>query len=175
MGVLRDRVPAVPTSVCVGVLATLTMDVAFVAASRLGGAAFTSDKIGPELVGRWAVGLARGQLRHADIESEERVRGEAAVGLAVHYFTGVALTQAYYSMLPRRSRSSGGVVAASAYGAATALLPLIVMYPSWGIGLFGLRSGEAARLARIMLFGHTVFGAGIGLWTALLRERSAPS
>ncbi len=126
-------------------------------------------------MGRWAVGLARGQLRHADIESEEPVRGEVAVGLAVHYFTGVALTQAYYWMLPRRSRSSGGVAAASAYGAATALLPLVVMYPSWGIGLFGLRSGEAARLARIMLFGHTVFGAGIGLWTALLRERSAPS
>ena len=71
MGVLRDRVPAVPTSVCVGVLATLTMDVAFVAASRLGGAAFTSDKIGPELVGRWAVGLARGRLRHDDIETED--------------------------------------------------------------------------------------------------------
>jgi hypothetical protein len=41
--------------------------------------------------------------------------------------------------------------------------------------VFALRSGEAARVARIMLFGHLVFGAGIGLWTALLRERSAPS
>jgi hypothetical protein len=175
MGVLSDRAPAVPTSVCVGVLATLTMDVAFVAASRLGGTSFTSDKIGPELVGRWAVGLARGRLRHEDIETETPVRGEAAVGLAVHYFTGVALTQAYYAVLPRRSRSSGGVAAASAYGVATALLPFLIMYPSWGIGVFALRSGEAARVARIMLLGHTVFGAGIGLWTALLRGRSTPS
>ena len=97
------------------------------------------------------------------------------MGLAVHYFTGVALTQAYYAMLPRRSRSSGGMAAASAYGVATALLPFLIMYPSWGIGVFALRSGEAARVARIMLFGHLVFGAGIGLWTALLRERSAQS
>jgi len=175
MNALRDRVSDVPPSVTVGVLATLTMDAAFVAASRFGGAAFTSDKIGPELVGRWAVGLARGRIRHDDIEAEEPIRGEAALGIAVHYFTGVALTQAYYWMLPRRSQSSGGMAAASAYGVATGLLPFLIMYPSWGIGVFGLRSGEAARVARIMLLGHAVFGAGIGLWTALLRGRSTPS
>ena len=175
MTALRDRVRGVPASVSVGILATLTMDVAFVAASRFGGEAFTSTKIGPDLVGRWAVCLAQGQLRHADIEAEEPVRGEALAGLAVHYFTGVALTQAYYWMLPRRSQGSGGVAAASAYGVATALLPFLIMYPSWGIGVFALRSGEAARVARIMLLGHAVFGAGIGLWTALLRGRSTPS
>jgi hypothetical protein len=32
-----------------------------------------------------------------------------------------------------------------------------------GYGLFGLRSGEAARLNRIMLLGHAAFGIGIGL------------
>jgi hypothetical protein len=175
MDVRRDRIQRLPASVSVGVLATVTMDVAFVAASRFGGAAFTSNKIGPDLVGRWAIGLARGRLRHADMEAEEPVRGETAAGLAVHYLTGIALTQAYYAMLPRRSRTSGGVAAASVYGAATALLPFLVMYPSWGLGPFGVRSGELARLVRIMLFGHTVFGAGIGLWTALLRGRSASS
>ena len=175
MNAPRDRASGVPTSVSVGVLATLTMDAAFVAASRLGGAAFDSTKVGPELVGRWAVGLARRQLRHADIEAEEPVRGEALAGLAVHYVTGITLTQVYYELLRRRGPGSGGVAAASAYGAATALLPLLVMYPSWGIGVFGLRSGEAARLARIMLLGHTAFGAGIGLWTAVLRRRSTPS
>jgi hypothetical protein len=35
-------------------------------------------------------------------------------------------------------------------------------------GPLGLRSGKAARLARIMLVGHTAFGAGIGLGTVLL-------
>jgi hypothetical protein len=159
----------------VGVLATLTMDAAFLSASRLGGAAFTSDKIGLELVGRWAAGLARGRLTHSDMEAEDAVRGEAAVGLAVHYLTGVTLTQLYYELLRVGGSRKGSLAAASAYGAATALLPLLVMYPSWGLGPFALRSDEAARLARIMLFGHTVFGAGIGLWTALLRGRGAPS
>ena len=175
MGVLGEQTPAVPASVTVGVLATLTMDVAFVLASRFGGASFTSRKVGPELVGRWAVGLARGRLTHDDIEAEEPVGGETAAGLATHYVTGIALTQAYYVL--RRGRGSGwdGMAAASAYGAATSLLPLLLMYPCWGIGVFGYRSGEAVRLARIMLLGHTVFGAGIGLWTALLRGRAAQS
>jgi hypothetical protein len=33
-----------------------------------------------------------------------------------------------------------------------------------GYGWFGLRSGEAGPLNRIMLVGHIAFGVGIGLW-----------
>jgi len=161
---------AVPASVTVGVLATVTMDAVFLAASRLGGAGFTSDKIGLELVGRWAGGLARGRLRHADMAAEPALRGEAALGLAVHYLTGVMLTQAYYEALRRGGRKPG-VLSATAFGAATALLPLLIMYPSWGLGPLAVRSGEATRLLRIMLLGHTAFGAAIGLWTMLLNRR----
>jgi hypothetical protein len=46
-----------------------------------------------------------------------------------------------------------------------------VLFPSLGYGPLGLHSGEAAKLARIMLVGHTAFGAGIGLGTALLVDR----
>jgi hypothetical protein len=172
MDALRRSPAAVPASVTVGVLATLTMDVAFVAASSLGGKAFTSDKVGLEFVGRWAAGLARGRCRHEDIARAPAVPGEAALGLAVHYLTGITLTQAYYEALRRGDREPG-VASATAFGAATALLPLLVMYPSWGLGPFAVRSDEAWRLVRLMAFGHSVFGAGIGLWTVLLRRRAA--
>lgn len=157
----------VPKSVTVGVLATLTMDGFFVAASRLGGERYASDKVGPELVGRWAAGLARARYRHEDIAAEPAIPGEVALGLAVHYLTGIALTQAYYVAL-ERFRLKPGVMSATSYGVATALLPTLVMYPSWGLGPFALRSDDAARLLRIMVLGHTVFGAAIGLWTGLL-------
>lgn len=58
-----------------------------------------------------------------------------------------------------------------AFGIATAVLPLLVLFPSLGYGWFGLRSGEAARLERIMLLGHTAFGVGIGLWAPRFAER----
>lgn len=165
---------SVSASVTVGALATLTMDAAFLAADRLGGEAFRSDKVGLEPIGRWTLGLARGRLIQHDIGSDAACRGELAAGLAVHYTTGAALTWLYFELL-RREWLKPGVGAAAAYGAATALLPLLVMYPSWGLGAFARKSDEASRLARIMLFGHTSFGAGIGLWTALLRPRIAPS
>ena len=51
------------------------------------------------------------------------------------------------------------------------MLPLFIMFPSMGYGWFGLRSGDAARLDRIMFLGHTAFGVGIGLWGPLFVER----
>jgi hypothetical protein len=51
-------------------------------------------------------------------------------------------------------------------------LPTLILYPSWGLGPFALRSGEAARLLRIMVLGHTAFGTAIGVWTTLLRRRA---
>jgi hypothetical protein len=167
MGMLKDGVAALPASVRVGVAATVTMDATFLTAGIVRSEEFSSDKIGLELVGRWAAGLARGQYRHDDLPSEPPVPGEAALGLAVHVLTGIALTQAYYAMLRPAGRRPGPVTA-TAYGAATALLPLLVMYPSWGLGPCAVRSGEARRLMRIMLLGHSAFGAGIGLWTLLL-------
>jgi len=166
-------IAAVPSSLTVGVLATLSMDAVFLATSQIGGARFRSDKVGLEIVGRWAAGLAKGRCVHDDMAAEPEAQGEAALGLAVHYLTGIALTRAYYQLV-RRMGHEPDVLSATAFGTATALLPMLVMYPSWGIGPFGVRSGEAARLVRLMLIGHTAFGAAIGLWTAV-RRRTATS
>ena len=45
-----------------GVAATVTMDVAMVLAARLAPGVLASDKIGLEVVGRWAAGLGRRPL-----------------------------------------------------------------------------------------------------------------
>jgi hypothetical protein len=157
----------VPESVKVGVLATLSMDAFFVAASQLGGEHFRSDMVGPDLVGRWAARLVRGQYRHRDIKQVPPQAGEVPLGMAVHYLTGIILTQAYLGAL-RRVGVRPSVASATAFGVASALLPTLVMYPSWGLGVFALRSADASRLLRIMLLGHTAFGAAIGVWTAVV-------
>ncbi len=162
-----------PASIPVGVLATVTMDVAMVIASRAAPSAFASDKMSLEAIGRWAGGLGRGR-RHGDIAAAPKLRGELALGLATHYLTGIVLTEAYFVLL-RRSGLGPGPAKATAYGLATSVLPLLVLYPSMGYGCCARRSDDAASLVRLMLLGHTAFGAGIGLWTALLRGRaSAP-
>jgi hypothetical protein len=142
---------------------------ALVAASRLGGSAFTSDRLGPDVIGRWAARLLRGRWRHGDITSEPAQRGELALGILTHYVTGIILTRAFL-LLPRRGNGRPSLAAGTALGIATAALPLLVLFPSLGYGWFGVRSGEAARLDRIMLLGHTAFGVGIGLWAPRFAE-----
>jgi hypothetical protein len=161
---------AIPASLVAGVPATLTMDVTMVLASRIGGPAFTSEKLAPNVIGRWGLALARGRWRHEDIAAEPPVCCETAAGLAIHYLTGIALTLTYL-LGARAARLRPGVTTATASGLATGALPFFILYPSWGYGWMGLKSGEAARLARVMLIGHAAFGAGIGLWTSLLSTR----
>jgi hypothetical protein len=164
----------VPAGVPSGVLATITMDAAMAAAASLGGSAFASDRLGLDIIGRWAGGLLRGQWRHDDIRRVPAQRGELVLGLLTHYGTGIALTQVFL-LLPRRGRRRPGLVAGTKYGISTAVLPLLVMFPSMGYGWLGLRTGDAARLARIMALGHVAFGLGIGLWAARFAEGSPRS
>ena len=152
----------VPACVPVGVLATITMDVAMVAAGRLGESASTSDRYGPDVIGRWVTDSVRGRWRHGNITREPARRGELALGLLTHYLTGIVLTQVYL-LPPRRGTGRRRFLGATAFGIATAVAPFFVLFPSIGYGLFGYRSGDAARVIPITLIGHTAFGVGIGL------------
>ncbi len=152
----------------------MTMDAAMVAAASLGGSAFSSDRLGVNVIGRWAAGLLRGRWSHDDITGEPPCRVELPLGMLTHYGTGVMLTQAFL-LLPRRGNRRPSFAAGTAFGIATAVFPLLVMFPSMGYGWFGRRSGDAARLGRIMLLGHAAFGVGIGLWAPRFAEcRSRP-
>jgi len=170
----NDLCRRVRAGVPAGVLATITMDAAMVAAARLGGRAFQSDRVGPGMIGRWVGGLVRGRRRSGDVTADPAQPGELALGIGTHYVTGIVLTQAFL-LLPRPGTGRPGLLAATAYGIATAVLPLLAMFPSMGYGWFGLRSGEPARLARIMLLGHAAFGVGIGVWAPRFAGRSPGS
>jgi hypothetical protein len=168
----HTRVRHIPVGIPAGALATLTMDLAMVAAARYGRGSFSSDRIGPDVIGRWAAGLLRGRCRHRDVRTEPAERGEVALGILTHYATGIVLTQAFLQ-LPRQRNARPSLLRATGFGITTAVLPLLILYPSLGYGWLGLRSGEAARLSRIMLLGHTAFGIGIGLWAPFFAERWA--
>jgi hypothetical protein len=112
MEVERRQARRVPVGVPAGVLATLSMDLAMVAADRYGRGAFSSSAIGPDVIGRWAAGLLRGRWRHGDIRDEPAERGEFALGILTHYATGIVLTQAYLQ-LPRRKNGRTNLLGAT--------------------------------------------------------------
>ncbi len=162
---LRDpRVRAVVA----GTLATATMDAALVAAAQADPGRFSTARLQPGPIGRWAARVARGRWRGADTSGVPATGVETVGGLAVHYATGITLTWLYLAVCRwtgLRPRLHGAAI----YGVATSALPLFGMFPSMGYGCCGARSGEAARLLRVMILGHAAFGVGIGLWTAALR------
>jgi hypothetical protein len=158
--------------IAVGIMATVAMDLAMVSVARIGGERWSSPRLGIDVIGRWGAGLLRGRLRHDDASGEAARTTDIVAGLATHYATGVALTEVFI-LAPWRP--AGLFPAAIAYGVATAALPLFVLFPSLGYGALGLRSGDAARLTRIMLVGHVAFGIGIGLGATLVAGGQAPS
>ena len=157
------RIPTFGRIAAVGATATVTMDVAWTAWRLLGGER-VSDKVGPELLGRWTGHLRQGRLRHDDIRETPPLAKEMAVGMAAHYATGVALTGAYFAML-HMLKIKPSTPVALAYGTATSALPWLVIYPAYGYGWFGLREEPNGALIATSAIGHVVFGFGIGVWT----------
>jgi hypothetical protein len=166
----EDVPGSVIASLGTGVLATVGMDVAMLAASRLAPRAFAADEIGLEAVGRWAAGLLRGELRHDDAATQGPIAGEVALGVAVHYLTGTVLTAGYLEAVRRAGRTPR-LASAAAYGLATSVLPLLVMYPAMGLGCCGRRSRNRRQLVSLMMCGHLAFGLGIGVHGRLLVHR----
>ena len=75
-----DIIVSVLIGVGVGVAATVTMDVVGAFARRLGLAAGAKGT----WVGRWYLGIARGQFVHSDIAAAPELPGEARAAMVGH-------------------------------------------------------------------------------------------
>jgi len=152
----------------VGILATVTMDVVAVIALRFGIAGRGARRTGPDLIGRWIGYLLRGKFRHTDILQTPPLRGELVLGLAAHYSIGIVLSLVYLGLLVV-AHARPTALSAILYGTATTVFPWFLMFPSQGMGWLGRDAPGDARLARVSLFNHIIFGLGIALWMALMR------
>ena len=146
--------------VAAGLLSTLSMDLLTGLAIGLKVAA----PLGPRLVGRWFVSVARAQPIHADIAQSSPIPLELIVALPVHYVIGTVLTAAFVWGTGVFGWSRGAGVAL-AFGLSTSVLPWLVMFPAMGYGVFGTHGPEGTRLFVSSLISHAFFG--LGLWLAL--------
>lgn len=150
-------------AVLIGLFATVLMDLGGMIGTRLG----WLRKGDPALLARWGRQLLRGRLHGADIRSAEAKPGDLALGLALHYGIGAVLAIAYFAALERLGHPSGPE-SALAYGFSTNAFPWLLMYPSMGFGLFGLRAPKEARLIPTSLVAHLNYGLGLWLGTWFL-------
>lgn len=145
-----------------GIVGAVLMDITEAYAARIG----IASGVNVALVGRWFMGLTRGQLVHANILDAAPVPREVHVGWAFHFLVGgggVALM--YPVLLQGLGHSSmpthpllGGVL----FGLATSLLPWFVLLPSFGWGVFGRRGPRGANALLASPLSHLPYGLGLG-------------
>lgn len=137
----------------VGIGATATLDLWQLALARFGVPAS-----GFGLVGRWVGHGLRGRWRHRPITQSPPIRGELALGWAVHYATGIAFAGLLPLLFGRAWLVEPSLGAALAVGVGSVAAPLLVMQPAMG----------AKRNVPRSLVNHAVFGAGLYLAAILL-------
>ncbi|MFC1530016.1 DUF2938 family protein [Gemmatimonadota bacterium] len=160
-----EAIVSVMSGVCVGIVATVTMDVLARISQRVG---LTRGAKG-QWVGRWYLGIARGQFVHSNIVTVPEQAGEKRAALVGHYAIGIALAAFYIVGAGWVGVSPGAFLVALGYGLATCVFPWFLVFPALGFGLFGLRGPTELRLFTSSLMNHLYYGFGLWWITKLLR------
>ena len=153
-----DMIVSVPIGVGVGIAATVTMDVLGTFARRLGLAAGAKGT----WVGRWYLGIARGQFVHSDIAAAPELAGEARAAMVGHYLIGIVLSVFYVVVAGLLGVAPSGFVVAVGYGLATCVFPWFLVLPALGFGVFGVKGPPELKLFTSSVLNHLFYG--LGLW-----------
>ncbi len=152
----------------VGILTTASSDVAVVIGSHLGVGGPGPRRGGPVTIGRWFAYMLKGQFHHVSIFETPRLPGELPLGIAAHYVIVIMFTFAF-GMIMLSLHVSSMTLPAVLFGLATVAFPWFLMLPSQGLGIMGRGAPAPARLGRMSLYTHFVFGLALALWVTLLR------
>ena len=153
----------VAMGVVAGVLGTLAMDLLNLLFARTG----MLSKIDVGMIGRMAVGWARGRFRYGHPSEMEQVANEKLYGYVTHYTIGAGLAVPYVIGWDLLVGGPASPVWALAYGVATTVASYFFVFPSMGLGVFGRRSPEGIRAPLSSLANHLFYGVGLAVGIAL--------
>ena len=144
-----------------GLVGAVLMDITETYAAKVG----ITSGVSVALVGRWCIGLTRGQLRHANILHARALPGEVDAGWAFHVFVGgggVALLYPAVLQLSGLPPTADHLVGGLLFGLATSVLPWFILLPSFGWGLFGRRGPPGTNAVLAATLSHIPYGLGVG-------------
>jgi hypothetical protein len=116
-------------SVFIGILATVTMDLLSVTASKLGLIAF----LPPRLMGRWFAYLVRGEFLHSDIAQMPPIHYEMAMAVPAHYAVGITLAFVYLFLNSTLGVDIHNLAAALGFALCTSLLRGCSCFRQWAM------------------------------------------
>lgn len=142
--------------IAIGCGATLVMDAWLVVLRRLG---VRTASFG--LIGRWVAHIFRGRFVHASIANAEPVRGEDALGWAVHYLIGIVFAALLVAMTGTGWIQAPTAVPAILFGVISVGAPLLIMQPAMGSGFLASKTPTPLANCLRSVVNHSVFGAGL--------------
>jgi hypothetical protein len=153
-------------AVLVGLGATVLIDLWAVLLKR----GFNIPSLNYCLLGRWLLHMPGGTIVHRSIAAAEQKPHECALGWVAHYLIGTAFAVVFVLLASESWLERPTLGPAVAFGAATTLVPYLIMQPSFGLGFAASKtpSPNQARLKSLMT--HTVFGVGLYLWALLVSQ-----
>lgn len=149
-----------------GIFGAALMDITECALARAG----IRSGVNVALVGRWFLGLTRGRLADADIQSSPSLPREAGLGWAFHFLIGgggVALIYPAVLLTLGVPASTYPILGGLLFGLVTSLLPWFVLLPAFGWGWFGRRGPRGANAVLASPLAHIPYGLGVGAVMAL--------
>jgi hypothetical protein len=144
-----------------GVVGTVAMD----GIKYVGHKAHLIGGVRMEMLGRWSLGMLKGQFVHADIGKSPALPSETTAGWIFHYLTGIVVAWFYpfFVLAFGLSMSPPQIGSAVIFGLCTSVLPWFMVYPAFGKGWFGSKAPKEARPILTSIVSHTFYGAGIGV------------
>ena len=149
--------------IATGVFGTLVMDSLNLLFARNG----IISKIDMGMLGRMAMGWAHGRFRYRNPSEMKQVANEMLYGYITHYAIGVSLALPYVLGWDLMVGGPASPAWALAYGVTTTIASWFFVYPSLGLGVFGLRSPEGIKSTLSSLANHLFFGIGMAVAIAL--------
>jgi len=144
-------------AVAVGIGATAVMDLWLLLLLKARGI----PTLNYALLGRWVGHMPHGRWSHDAIAKAWPVRGELALGWAVHYATGIAFALLLAGLVGPGWWQAPTLLPALGLGLGTVVLPFFVMQPAMGAGMASSRTPTPALNRLKSLANHTVFGLGL--------------
>jgi hypothetical protein len=149
-----------------GIVGAVLMDITETYAAKLG----IASGVNIALVGRWFLGLLRGQLIHSNILESKPYPYEVKAGWAFHFLVGgggVALIYPLFFQTTELPLPGNHLLSGMLFGLATSALPWFILLPSFGWGVFGWRGPQGSNALLASTLSHVPYGLGVGVMIAL--------
>src|SRR4051794_40132593 len=151
-------------AILVGLGATLLIDLWALFLRRR----FSIPSLSYCLLGRWILHMPDGTLVHRSISAARQKPHECTLGWVAHYSIGSVFALAFVLLVSERWLERPTLLPALVFGAATTLVPYLVMQPSFGLGIAASKTPNPNQARLKSLMNHTVFGIGLYVWALVL-------